>query len=861
MANIPNYGGFHVTEQPAGGAFQPWPMEIPKVPESGVGKALEKASAKMDAFTQKLIEDQDNARVTEAMTALRKKAIDLDSGENGYSQLLGKNALTPDEDGNSIVQRYYGALDDFSNQLSESMTPSQLRKFNEQRQGVMTSFYGGVSQHMATQGVRYQDNAAMMAIENAAESGAVYARKPDQMAASETVIGEQIERRASLNGWTTEQAAVEKRKAISGLQLNAINQLLAEAEEDPSSDAAFLARGILDANGKKMLGSDVVKASRLIDGYLRKAEMYKQVESIRSMDDNLGKMSDDPFTIAYSDGEPKEADIREITMSAYSNVVIPSTDNLQNRADTSDPDRAKWRYGVSNISVPDAMEAAKRLGIEVKDEKTFAKMLTEDKTTNMRLGQEHLYSLISSYGGDMQKAFAAYIGGKDVLDNAIKEAEYEKEPAAWIYNLPAKVQERTEKWMKAWNKRDANRVGSGSEEALQAFRPDKLGSERKWMTAEQIREKILRTSPRAQRDPEFLEDATTRALTDQSRRQSSYKQERANLMADITDRLFKSDGDISDISPQLISQLTPTEFAAVKALGKKISIRDNSTDMQTWGTYMTDDAAMLSLTGDGVRAMRGLFSEGDYRSFMYKWVSLKTKAGQSVDAALKREYELAIGQIPAEFVNVPQGPVDRALSAYMDGYAKLKSKHPEQAKIILSRWMSGIARAGALKGEKITGVAIDNYVQSHSHDMVRIDPLFGFDRDTPVFALKVGDMTKYKGATDAYYVLQQITANSLNLKDRKPTESEMQSMLTDLYVSKDLPVNLVGVHFAGEVLDEIQNAAKKSTGQPLSGARLVRAYLENRLSAWEPEDPNEGLSQQSLVMQGADEALTPYSGG
>ncbi|WP_304626470.1 hypothetical protein, partial [uncultured Parasutterella sp.] len=75
--SVPKYDGFHVRENQWG--YNPVSLNIPIAEESKFHGLLDKASARFDHMVAKVQAEQDDARVTAAITDLRRHATDLEA--------------------------------------------------------------------------------------------------------------------------------------------------------------------------------------------------------------------------------------------------------------------------------------------------------------------------------------------------------------------------------------------------------------------------------------------------------------------------------------------------------------------------------------------------------------------------------------------------------------------------------------------------------------------------------------------------------------------------------------------------------------------------------------------------------------
>ena len=274
MAQVPNYGGHQVMLSIFG--YKPVSTDIPQVPELGIQKALAGASNKFDELYSKFLAEQDDARVTEAITDLRRKAIDMETGEGGWASTLGANALEPDMDGKGLVERMDEGLQDYGTKISSRLTPRQQKMFGEKAQAIYTASYSGVSQHVYQQAVLQKKAVHEGAVAQAVESGAAYALKPDMLAQSASTIRESAQKLAEFQGWTPENTELYVKKQLSGMYMNAIADRLAGADQNPVM--GYQALGILKAHSKDMLASDVAKARQQINPIVQAHEDRLKVE-------------------------------------------------------------------------------------------------------------------------------------------------------------------------------------------------------------------------------------------------------------------------------------------------------------------------------------------------------------------------------------------------------------------------------------------------------------------------------------------------------------------------------------------------------------------------------------------------------
>jgi len=89
--------------------------------------------------------------------------------------------------------------------------------------------------------------------------------------------------------------------------------------------------------------------------------------------------------------------------------------------------------GIAQIMPDTAPEAAKLAGLSFDENR-----LRDDPAYNAALGTAYLQKQLQTYGGDLNKALAAYNGGPGRLDAAIKAAE--QDGSDWLSHMPTETQ-------------------------------------------------------------------------------------------------------------------------------------------------------------------------------------------------------------------------------------------------------------------------------------------------------------------------------------------------------------------------------------------------------------------------------------
>lgn len=825
MPQIPSYGGPKVSPNIVG--YQPFSTNIPRVPDSPVPKAMARASRGVDALATKFAEDQDNARVTAALTALRRHAVDVESGENGYRALLGENALRPDEQGRGLVERVDTDMQSYGQTLMADLTPRQQRIFAEKAQPIYLQSYDGASRHVFDQGIRYQQDSAEAAVSQLVEEGAVNARDPGRLTAGLRSIEEQADTLARLRGYSSEQKAAYVKQKSSAMYMNAITRILSEAESNPS--AAYAALGILEREGKNMLGSDAARARTQINGYLETAERYALAEGFVRDGVLASKAGQDSYLVAATAGMLSSGELSSQAMSWFVNGTVAVGGGMQENHEPGAPDR----IGISKLDVATARRVAKEHGIPWSD-----KAFLEDRGYNYKIGALYMNRLEAVYGGDRQKAFAAYHAGETAVNDAITAAE--KSGSSWIYQLPSSTQDFVQKCDKAMN--DAIRLSprDSNGNTLSSFDPGYAMAEssRTYQTEKEARAYVRARSPRAQFDPVFEDQCVSTLMGRVNEQKRTDAAEQQRRMAELSDAIYRAGGDLTKIPKDMWGRYTFKEQQDAFTLAKKVARGEDSTDVAVYMRFMEDDAALLSLNPDQVKNLRGSLSEADFGTIVRRYHELKVKAGVATDARSSELKQLSTGQIPATYgEKISISDIKSVADQLVPGYRDLVKSDPTAANGLIYVMADELARHDAARGVQTKGeLNVYQALLPVSRNIVNVQGMvFGSERKN-VLTLTPSDLPN-TGPTDTKELLTKITTDFVGHDE--PSDQELQNTLWRLFVRRDFPVNMAGLTMDEALVTQIQSARTAAGRPPLQGADLVRAYFIERLNRTPVEEDDE----------------------
>lgn len=860
MAQVPETPGMQVMPTIMG--YRPMSDSIPKVPAMGIEQGLEKASNRIDRIFTKYLDEQDDARVTEALTSLQRKATDLQAGEGGWASQLGGNATMPDGEGRGLVERYDTALRSYGSELASKLTPRQQRKFGERAAVVYQSQYGATSQHVLQQSMKYGDDMQVAYANQAVEAGAINWDRPDALKRSVGAISEAAEKRASLNGWDKTVKDTYIREQTSKLFSNAITASLAGAEQNPY--LARQANALLWAHSKNMLASDVARFRVTIDAYLARAAQNDTLNAVDKI--ALGKTAGakDPTAVAATGGKeaPSVRAVRTAAMVEYG--IFSTTGGLQAYSfDAGVGNEDNSRYGVGNLRVADAKETAEKHGMQF-DVKKF----TDDIGYSASIAQLRMGDLYSEYAGDEAKAFAAYFD-KGLLDTAMKKAKADGKEAEWLSYLPKAAQDFTSSCVAAMKQADSRKSAGGR---FSAFRSESAEDTYVGMTEKEIRQEVLRLDPRASYDVDYLESTVSRAVARENQRKQSWVSEHQTTMNQVSDILYRSGGDLGAIPVDLYSKLTSKDQYAAYELAKKINSGDDSTDQAIFNRYMSNDDLLRGLTEEALQGLRPSCSSSDWKLLQAKYYTLKGKWREAVDSAFAERQDqlqkLANGQLPADFASLfDYSKVEKQAIAHINGFVDLRKKDPAGAQLLINRLTKQLlfeyGKSGITSKDPIT--LEDEFVKLSKRLNVDVSTWFGWSSENrSLLTIRANDLPK-SSQTDAWYMVDAATRNRVG---HEPSDDERKETILMLALDPSYQPDfgildaVTGKTEAGRVswaadkdLWEGIRSRMEARGIPFTTRDVALSYITARLGGYS----GARLKEEKGVTEDAPVISDPYA--
>lgn len=821
MAQVPNYGGMQVTATAGGAAFSPFSTEVPQAPDMGFDKTLERVSTKADSLAEKFMQEQDEARITEAMTELRRKAIDQEVGENGYRYMLGKTALDPDEEGRGLVEREIDALQKYGSALGEKLTPRQRKQFEAKAASIYQSFYGGVSQHVFEQGQANRLSTAEASISTSQESGSAYAYRPEALAAAEKDIEEQLRIKGEMLGWTPEIFAVERHKAVSALYENAVSRGIADAQTDPSRAAYAL--GMIDAERGKLLGSAATRlrmqATTIMEGVAvrQAAEDYLSLQPVSDRQVPIGQGE-------YASKTGRTVGSSVITgMEAISAVGAGGLQTTINKGDAP-ADAGSWRVGVSQLTTAEAIDAAKFAGVTWNAER-----FKNDREYNLILGRARLAQMTEAFGGDMTRAYAAYFSDADTVRKAWDAAQRNQDD--FLTYLPEGISDKVNRVEKKASSLSELKNAYG--ETVRPFTPESVSLGVRWQTPEEARRWFKANDARAARDPVYLDKIVARWSARQGEMKEAYRQEKTDMYNRALTSVLQSGGDMSAVPPELMAKMTASEQAELQRIAKRTRDVEQASDPIAKAD-VTDTRKLAVMNEGQLLLYRALLTPSDFRTMVTNWQAVQTAQGRSIDENVLRLRGAADPTSPTDpAFAVDAQRINRALGTVLgQDFIELRKNDPAAANAYVYQLQKRLSRDGQLRGAKLDDdLSVTEAVRRISLDLV---PVSG--DDVPLWT------AAYKDApddlpSDVKPLVKQIAKSRLAKEgiDRDPTDAELQDVLTTLLISRSLPFEIDSTGPNAIRLDEdlatkvrTDWAAAHGGRTDIPAADLLRGYIRER---------------------------------
>lgn len=818
-AKAPKYEGFNVRENQWG--YNPMSLNIPRAPDSGFMGAMGRASARLDNIAEKIQAEQDDARVTEAITDLRRHATDLEAGENGWRKLLQANALEPDAEGKGLVERVDTDMRQYGESIGERLTGRQRAMFNRHAMNVYQSVYGGVSSHVATQGMEYQKGVYTSAIDFEIEAAATNGYKLEALRDGESRLLENTDKLADLLGVPQDQRENFRRKYTSALYANAIEGVMSNSSTNPS--VGFTALGLLRKNAHKMLGSDVNRLRKSIDAAVKEVQAQNTVDAYSAQNSGYVVMQDGSRVrkIQEEHGVVLKATAADASaVEDYTVGVLHGLGKLQTDTSEITDDGKNFsprsRYGASNVSLENAYEL---------DKNVDSKRLLNDKSYNIQKGLEVFTDYLRRFAGDKMMAFAAYYSSPREVEAAQKAAEQAADGTDnWFDKMPKSVQEKVAKSMQAIEDYSSAGVKGPDGKSVNSFTPTAFKLQKQWDTPVQIEKWLLNNDARARVDPSYRRSVLSQLIAKQNREKVEYTQQQENLLASVTDAIYANGGNMGAVPPQLWAQLTRKQQLDAEAISQKLLKGEDTTDPAVAALY-ADDNNLREVSQKGLDLLRPHYSEKDYLALRARWYKV-----QAAGRTTQEQQELARiagvqGTALPEFTP-KSSTVEKALDA-VPVLAELKKKDKVAYSNAVQTFMTAIATEGQTAGTAITSeLGVMQAVNRMTNSLGGADP----GKVSALFGTKASALPN-EGFTDVY----RISKDQAKLRyGHEPSDLEILNTARDIYLNRYSVIDMRSQVLDEATLRKAKEDFKAVKGRDPVGSELIRAYFAVRFSGGAP---------------------------
>jgi hypothetical protein len=830
MAQVPRNDGFSVASSERA-AFQGTQFVDPGIKFSTPD--FSDAAERLDKAQTKVFDEIDTARTTAQITEFKKYAADR---QRDFLNLHGEQALLPDKDGRSLIDREDENLRKMAEKLKGKLTPRQQRMFDKEAGAVFTSQYVTASHHVGQENYTFKvgsqtgkrDLALQLAAAGYNDDNAI-AQSHKDVVASEQELGR-------IQGLSTDQVKANTQKSLSTMYRGSIEASLIEAVGDPAK--AGRADLLLKTYSQYMLPADVAACRKLVDGHLDIIAANKTKELVTSHDTIVDVTSADYASNAVVNGKPlSEQELRTRASRAYFGGVVNALSGGRHKGDDGlvavnkrggEEAKDKWQYGAPRLTVAKAMEAAKRRG------KDFN---LQDFHGNdgyaLALGNAHFGDMIVAFAGDEDKAAAAYYSSEEDVNKAVEAATKEGNVGDWLSHMDKETQDAVVKIRTSLQKsrqfelRDekGNKIKADTAQYIDA----KMGP--MVITRPEMRERILQVDERAHRDPKWLEDRLEDAMKVVDQQKETYRQKQLNYLVEAKRALFAAGGNVNEVPRSVWANLDTNQQDALRELGKKIAIGDNSTDDEVFYRVYGNDSLLKTMTEQEFENLHGTVSG-------QKWEMLKKRRFELLNEEAKAQDQLATNRLAATQGKVQEGyeklsitEVRTEVRALM-GPKAFDDLDEDSQNLLVSRTRYKLALLGQSIGKDLHGkpMALSEQIASILKQEAIVG---GFVSDTrkPVMALKVSDF-KNRGDTDGREVVRQLARRrnayygDPKAAGRLPTESEENEALGDLYMTTGgLPYSLSGIKLSQPLVEHVKSEYRKERGRDPSSGDVLRAYL------------------------------------
>lgn len=696
---------------------------------SSVGNALGDMALAMQAKVNATVVDDVVERARQKQLELTWGRKDEASGNivGGYRQLKGEQAFRREDD-KGLDDEVGTEFDEFVKGLNdEKLTNAAQREaFKQQTDNMAAQLRQGASVWSATQFDAYQTQVYTTAVESRTSAFALQdpGDRKGQLAALD-----EIDQAAYTLGKNRGDSAEAIELGMQVARSTAVESLFARVMSERKYDTA---QAILNEYGEKVSPNSILKMKANLDGKVS-LQIGEQVGA----------------SVWSGQAEPS---FNPTDSDKLFNVVL-TTENRgtpRQSADGKTITSPKGAYGAAQLMYGTAVETAEKLGSSVwkqfglssaKDMADLAKQPTkEGEAANRLIGQAYFNQQLNRFGGDAEKAMAAYNAGPGRVKGGWTDKNGNKHPGAveravaeggqWQDYLP---QETKDYLVYA-------RKQMGNPQAGMPKRPSK---------SELYDQVYARTT-----DP----DARRAAIAYIDKRWSAWEEDKRNTETSALETaytLVDNTRDINSIPQEVWRNINPTQIDSLRSYAEK---RTKNEPVETdWATFFIASQNPATLTPARMLELRPKLANEQFN----KLDTMRREAQQP--GAEKNPSTLNVSDINAALTLNLEA---RGEDATPEG----KGKDAERARVgqLRSFLYDYVLQEQRTAGKRFTTGEVQDLVgKLFTQNVAWRKKVFGFDQTgtSPILTTDVNDIlpADRKAVTDAFKARYK----------REPTEFEL----------------------------------------------------------------------------------------
>ena len=806
--------------------------------------ALATPLAKAAVAVKKMQEDIDDARVTDKITQLRRYATDRRTGDSGFLTMHGLDALLPDDDGRGLADREDVALQTYGEDLMKDLTPAQKRLFKERASPVYEQQYGFAMQHVFSENEQYRVNGwkndAADAVDTMVRSYMDTDITKDCMARAEYAA----QRIADHQGLDAEGTRQLIRQMQGDVVFAGVAGALAKCDQDPSQ--VVYAQSLLDQYGGRTSAPKLLewrmKVNEQLDRNLRYDLTQRASNALRS----------DPSAIALAyagmtGGKIEKGAVKSASAAAFAQMIDVETGGRQFEKGTDGLDRPiggghrggtvpaneeERAYGISQIQERNAKIGAQRLGIEWSRDK-----YRYNADYNRAVGQAFFEMLVEKYGGELEKAVAAYHSGQGTVDKAIAKAAKDGKP--WTAHLGPEGQAYVAKVTEGLKNARSGVITDAAGRKISPLDPRYAEASKQWFSRKEAEEYLIATNERAKNDYRFREETLDDIMSKQNQEMNDYSTEQANLVGQVMDLVMQG-----KTPPQsLWGQINYAQQQAIRDFQRRLQTNDKSGDLDlaAWATAQPERWSQLS-EREMLNAVAAMPEQ--YRGTLeFAWRKAQYENADAADQKAMSNIRLQWGQIDPTY-QADMGNVRSNLQMLMKASGTWPDDPQEQSYLTLratefaSRWaqLNGVE----LKKDGQMQRALAEFFNASTPR----ETWFGLGKENkPVWDIKVSELNN-RGRASGGRIVHELANNmrAANGWEGEASDQEVRDVFLSVMMEKTPTLAWTkpdGTQIAFD--DQMRRFLNARAGRELSLPELLRAQLRFELSGETPpraEIPN-----------------------